>query len=114
MSGPVKLMTYLLILHTISIVFHAIYPDLVFPTNTLFSVISLFCDIRYFIVWTDFLIGMDSLLEVQRNCHEERERCIDLMTKEFLIDKKTVVVILYMHHTKMSLISIPTLATRKD
>lgn len=32
---------------------------------------------------------MDSLLEVQRNCHEERERCIDLMTKEFLIDKKT-------------------------
>ena len=33
---------------------------------------------------------MDSLIEIQRNCHEERERCFDMMTKEFLIEKKTV------------------------
>ncbi|KAL3095388.1 hypothetical protein niasHS_007487 [Heterodera schachtii] len=32
---------------------------------------------------------MESLLEVQRNCHEERERCIDLMVNEFMMDKKS-------------------------
>uniref|UniRef100_A0A914H1A5 Matrin-type domain-containing protein n=1 Tax=Globodera rostochiensis TaxID=31243 RepID=A0A914H1A5_GLORO len=32
---------------------------------------------------------MESLLENQRNCHEERERCVDLMVKEFTMDKKS-------------------------
>nr|CAD2197678.1 unnamed protein product [Meloidogyne enterolobii] len=32
---------------------------------------------------------MDSLLEVQRTCHEERERCVDLMVREYLVEKKT-------------------------
>lgn len=34
---------------------------------------------------------MESLIEIQRNCHEERERCIDLMAKEFMTDKKSVI-----------------------
>lgn len=33
---------------------------------------------------------MESLIEVQRSCHEEIERCVDLMTKESLIEKRTV------------------------
>uniref|UniRef100_A0A914DEL0 Matrin-type domain-containing protein n=1 Tax=Acrobeloides nanus TaxID=290746 RepID=A0A914DEL0_9BILA len=32
---------------------------------------------------------MESILETQRNLHEERERCIDAMTKEFLSEKRT-------------------------
>lgn len=37
---------------------------------------------------------MESILETQRNLHEERERCIDAMTKEFLSEKRTVSIIL--------------------
>lgn len=33
---------------------------------------------------------MESLLEVQRNCHEERERCIELMVVESLTEKRSV------------------------
>ena len=32
---------------------------------------------------------MDSILESQRSAHEERERIVDLMTKEFLAEKKS-------------------------
>ncbi|KAI1731936.1 pre-mRNA-splicing factor SF3A3, of SF3a complex, prp9 domain-containing protein [Ditylenchus destructor] len=32
---------------------------------------------------------MESLLEVQRNCHEERERCIELMVVESLTEKRS-------------------------
>lgn len=32
---------------------------------------------------------MDSVLETQRTLHEERERCLDVIVKEFMVDKKT-------------------------
>jgi len=35
------------------------------------------------------LILMESLLEVQRTCHEEKERCIDLMVKESFAEKRS-------------------------
>lgn len=34
---------------------------------------------------------MESVLEVQRNYHEERERCIDLMVRESLTEKRSVI-----------------------
>ena len=54
---------------------------------------------------------MDSLLEVQRTCHEERERCVDLMVREYLVEKKTVnLKIFFSKFSKNILFS----ATRKN
>lgn len=35
---------------------------------------------------------MESLIEIQRNYHEERERCIDLMVRESLNEKRSVLI----------------------
>lgn len=35
---------------------------------------------------------MESLIEVQRNYHEERERCIDMMVRELMSEKRSVIL----------------------
>lgn len=39
---------------------------------------------------------MESIIETQRTLHEERERCIDLVVKEFLAKKSTASQILFL------------------
>lgn len=53
---------------------------------------------------------MESLIEVQRNNHEERERCIDMMVRESIAEKRSVFFKHFYNYLKNYLI----LAERKN
>jgi hypothetical protein len=41
-------------------------------------------------------LSMESIIEVQRSLHEERERSLDLVVKEFVSDKKNVSLLFHL------------------
>jgi hypothetical protein len=60
------------------------------------SVLWVLSSIRIFCVFHLFFFSsweMESIIEVQRSLHEERERCLDLIVKEYLADKKNVSIL---------------------
>lgn len=47
--------------------------------------------IRIYKIFSFRILTMETVLETQRRLHEERDRLIDSMTKEFLHERKSVV-----------------------